>query len=56
MNIKKFQWGSWHIRKSGSAALDLAYVAAGRYEELQRELSLGYSCWNNHFKRVWWIC
>ena len=29
-----------HIRKSGSAALDLAYVAAGRYDGYwQRELS-----------------
>ena len=29
-----------HIRKSGSAALDLAYVAAGRYDGFwQRELS-----------------
>ena len=29
-----------HIRKSGSAALDLAYVAAGRYDGYwQRELN-----------------
>ena len=44
------------IRKSGSAALDMAYVAAGRYDGyFQKNLKfMGYSCWNHNCKRGWW--
>ena len=46
-----------NVRKFGSAALDMAYVACGRFDGYwQRELKLlGYSCWNNNFKRSWRI-
>ena len=44
------------LRKSGSAALDIAYVAAGRYDGyFQNNLKfMGYSCRYNNFKRGWW--
>ena len=40
-NGKKFKNTNLHNRKSGSAALDMAYVAAGRYDGyFQNELNL----------------
>ena len=45
------------LRKSGSAALDIAYVAAGRYDGyFQNDLKfMGYSCWYNIGKRGRWL-
>ena len=44
------------FRKSGSAALDLAYVAAGRYDGyFQKTIKyLGYSCRHYNFEGSWW--
>ena len=46
------------IRRSGSAALDLAWVAAGRYDAYWETwiIIMGYCCRNNNHKRSRWCC
>ena len=42
-------------RKSGCAALDMAYVAAGRYDGYcQKFKFMGYCCWDCFNSRSWW--
>ena len=44
------------IRRSGSAALDMAYVAAGRFDGyFQKKLKyMGYCSWHYNSQRSWW--
>ena len=46
------------MRRMGSAALDLAYVAAGRFDGFlgRGTFGLGYCCGHHHDPRSWWLC